>query len=161
MAGKFEECAVRLLTEKPFVWYNGYKDVRFSFRQQATCRYLNGGHGRVDLAAHVYAPTKQSGGSFYNFEIKSCKADMDTNKGFNLFSMYNYLVYPRCQITSIPGAITFDMVAQKLVDIGCEHVGIIAVISDNEFVVERKARRYYGNGMPPVIKSHRHKYVTG
>ena len=146
-----------MLMRKRDEWYNGYQGVRFEFTQQATCRYRNGGHGRVDLAANVFMPTKITGGNRYHFEIKSCKSDLDTDRGLNLFATYNYLVYPKLPITTLPGIITYEMVEQKLKDIGCEHAGIIAVISDDDFIVERKARRYNGDGAPPAIKAYQHK----
>lgn len=154
MPSLFEDTAIRLLTENPFGWYSGYPDVRFEFRPQATCKYKNGGHGRVDLLAHVYMPKKRIGGSYYNFEIKSSKSDMDTDNGLNLFGMYNFFVYPRVPITTLPGIITYDMAVEKLKDIGCDHAGIIAITSDNSYEVERKARRYNGDGIPPAIKAH-------
>lgn len=154
MPSSFEDTAVKLLMENPLEWYSGYTAVVFELKRQATCRYKNGGHGRVDLSAHVYRPSKMAGGSYYNFEIKSCKSDMETDNGLNLFNMYNYFVYPRVPITMLPGTITYDMAVQKLKDIGCEHAGIIAVTSDDSFVIERKAKRYKGDGIPPAIKAY-------
>lgn len=150
----YEGWVVHLLMAKKDVWYSGYKDVRFDFNSQATCRYKNGGHGRCDLVVHAYMPEKPQSGSYYNFEIKSGKRDLFSDKGLNLFSMYNYLVYPHSQITILPDALTYEIVEQRLKEIGGDHVGIIALVSDTDIVIERQAHRYYGDGMPPDIKGH-------
>ena len=154
MASFYEMDVAHILMTQPMKWYDGYKDVRIKFEYQATCRYKNGGHGRVDLSAHVYMPGKGHGGSWYNFEIKSSKSDLYSNKGLNLFNMYNYMVYPRSVLPSMPGAITYEMIEQRLKEIGCEHAGIICIINDHDYIVERKAKRYYGDGMPPEVKEH-------
>lgn len=153
----YEMDVAHILMRQPLKWYDGYKDVQFAFDIQSTCRYKNGGHGRVDMSAHVYLPGKKAGGSFFNFEIKSGRRDLYSNKGLNLYGMYNYIVYPRYPLSSIPGAIDYEIVSQRLEEIGCQHVGIICIINDHDYIVERKAKRYYGDGMPPEIKSYRHK----
>ena len=157
MASWYEMDVAHILMMPPLKWYDGYKDVRCTFTYQATCKYKNGGHGRCDLVAHICMQSKPYGGSYYNFEIKSGKNDLYSNKGLNLFGMYNYIVYPRYAVASMPGALTYDIVSKRLTDIGCEHVGIICIVSDNDYIVERKAKRYYGDGMPPDIKAYKYK----
>lgn len=157
MPSKFEDAAIQMLIDNPFGWYSGYSKVSFTFGREGRCLYKNGGRGRVDLFAHVRIPGKFGGGSNYQFEIKSCKGDLYSGNGLNLFGMYNYLVYPKTSITSLPGSITYEMVVDRLKEIDCEHAGIIAIISDEEFIVERKAKRYYGDGMPPDIKPYTYK----
>lgn len=157
MASLFEMDVAHILMKPPIKWYDGYKDVRWAVTYQATCRYKNGGHGRCDFMAHIFMPSKPFDGSYFNFEIKSGKNDLYSNKGLNLFGMYNYIVYPRYALESMPGAITYDIVAKKLKEIGGDHVGIICIVNPNEYIVERKAKRYYGDGMPPEIKAYKFK----
>lgn len=154
---EFEKVVAQMIMEKSDKWYDGYKNVYMQYNQQVGCHYKNGGHGIIDLVVHVYNPKKIAGGSFYNFEIKSCLSDLNSGRGLNLFGMYNYLVYPRIAITKLPGIITLDIVENKLKEIGCEHAGIIGVINDNDFIVERKAKRYYGDGMPSTVKAYKYK----
>ena len=154
---EFENTVLQMIIQKAENWYDGYKDVYIDYSQQVGYHYKNGGHGVVDIVVHIYCPRKRYGGSYYNFEIKSCASDLNSGRGLNLFGMYNYLVYPKSQITTLPGIITFDMIEKKLKEIGCEHAGIIAVISDDDFIVERKARRYYGDEVPKSIKGHKFK----
>lgn len=154
---EYEYTVINMLLNNLDKWYEGYKGVHVEFFQQAACRYKNGGHGIVDLSVHIYSPKKKNGGNWYNFEIKSGESDLNSGRGLNLYSMYNYLVYPKSLITTLPGILTYDKVDKKLKSIDAEHAGIIGVISDNEFIVERKARRYNGEGMPKDIKPHRYK----
>jgi len=153
----FENAVTQMIVNNVDKWYDGYKNVCVDYVQQAACRYKNGGHGVVDLVVHIYLPNKPCAGNQYNFEIKSSSGDLNSGNGLNLYGMYNYLVYPRSPITTLPGAITREMVEQKLASVGCDHVGIIAIVSDDDFVVERKARRYSGDGMPNKVKAHKHK----
>lgn len=156
---EFENKVVQMLKNNVDKWYTGYKGVYLDFRQQAVCRYENGGHGVVDLAVNAFMPGKPYAGNWYNFEIKSSKSDLNSGRGLNLYTMYNYIVYPHILITTLPGIITLDAVERKLKEINCEHAGIIAVISDNDFEVIRRAKRYHGNGMPKTIKAY--EYKTG
>lgn len=153
----YEDAVVKMLLENVDKWYTGYKNVNIEYTTQAVCRYKNGGHGRADLKVMIYRGYAIQAGNVYNFEIKSCAGDLNSGRGLNLYGMYNYLVYPRIAITTLPGIITYDMAEKKLHDIGCDHAGIIGIISDNDFIVERKARRYSGSGMPCEIKPHIYK----
>lgn len=159
MANRYEDAVVEMLLNNPFKWYTGYKNVCFEFVRQKGINYKNGGHGVVDLYVHVRRPQIQyfGTGNDYYFEIKSGVSDLNSGKGLNLYGMYNYLVYPRSMITTLPGVLTYDIVERKLKEIGCEHAGIIGVLSDNDFVVERIARRYNGDGIPQTIKPYIHK----
>ena len=154
---RFENVVTEMLMNNVDRWYAGYRNVCVDYAQQVGIRYNNGGHGIVDLAVHIFRPDKRTDGNWYYFEIKSSIADLNSGKGMNLFGMYNYLVYPRSLISSLPGVLTYDLIDRKLKSIGCEHVGIIGVISDNDFVVERRARRYKGSGIPGNIKSYKHE----
>lgn len=154
---KFEDTVVDMLINNIDKWYTGYKDVCVQYSRQVGIRYRNGGHGVVDLAVHIFIPNRPGAGNHYNFEIKSCLGDLNSGNGMNLYGMYNYLVYPHSLITTLPGILTYDMVERKLNAIGCDHAGIIGVISDKDFVVERRARRYNGNGAPKDIKAHEYK----
>lgn len=154
MASWFEMDVAHILMRQPIKWYDGYKNVRIEYDYQVTCRYKNGGHGRVDFMAHIYMPSKPYEGSYFNFEFKSSKNDLYSNKGLNLFGMYNYIVYPKSALESVPGSITYNMVEQRLKHIKCDHVGIICIINDHDYIVERKAKRYYGSDMPPEVKAH-------
>lgn len=154
---KFEDAVTKMLIENTDKWYNGYKNVNIDYEQQSVCRYKNGGHGIVDLRIWIYRGWMKHAGNAYNFEIKSSPGDLNSGNGLNLYGMYNYLVYPRIAISILPGIITYDMVEKKLNDIGCDHAGIIGIISDDDFVVERKARRYSGDGMPSAIKPYKYK----
>lgn len=153
----FENTVAGLLIKNIDKWYTGYKDVNIEYCQQSVFRYKNGGHGIVDLCITIYRGYMKHAGKRYNFEIKSCPRDLNSGNGMNLYGMYNYLVYPKIQITTLPGIITYEMVEKKLSDIGCDHAGIIGIINDNEIVVERKAIKYSGEGMPNEIKAHMYK----
>ncbi len=154
---EFENAVAKMIIENPDKWYTGYKDVCIEYAQQVGYRYKNGGHGIVDLVVHIFRPYKPNAGNRYNFEIKSCESDLNSGRGLNLYAMYNYLVYPRSSITTLPGVLTYDKIEKKLKDINCEHAGIICVVSDSDFIVERPARRYNGDGMPHSIKAHKYK----
>ena len=153
----FENVVTEMIINNIDKWYTGYKDVCIEYAQQVGTRYKNGGHGIVDLVVHIFRPYKQANGNRYFFEVKSSIGDLNTGKGLNLYGMYNYVVYPKSLITSLPGVLTYDIIDKKLKSIGCEHAGIIGVISDNDFIVEKKARRYNGDGMPNGIKAHKYK----
>ena len=102
----FERTVTEMLVKDFEKWYGAFKNVRVEYRQQVGCRYKNGGHGIVDLVVHIFMPRKPESGSWYNFEIKSNISDLNTGRGMNLYAMYNYVVYPRSMIKSLPGVLT-------------------------------------------------------
>lgn len=152
---KFETMVSEMLINNIDRWYDGYKKVCISYGEQTTCRYKNGGHGVVDFSVRIFIPFKKNNGITYHFEIKSSESDLNSGRGLNLFATYNYLVYPKSMITTLPRVLTYEKVDKKLKQEGCEHAGIIGVISDNDFVIERMAKRYNGDGIPSGIKAHK------
>lgn len=100
------------LTELIKLYINPYNDPRIYTASEVTFDYNSSHSIRVDYMQFKPLNNSISGiekGSFYCYEVKSCKDDFESGNGLNFIGDYNYLVMPKDLYDIIKDKIPYDV----------------------------------------------------